>query len=258
MSHPDLGRSLRVVVIALAVMVAISVAPRAAHAEAKHWRIRTDRGPIHVYVPSNYDRINAQTVVFVHGYNIDVDSAWNDYHLQDQFERSGLNAMFIACSAPSSGKEGVSWASLPALLRAVVDGIGQPLPEGEVTAVGHSGAYRTLVLWLTNPAVRTLVLLDAAYGEEDQFMAWTRDDKTHRLINIASDTIQESNWIHMFLPSTKRVYGLPSHWSDDDRAARVLYVRTSVGHMPMITDGVALPLALRALVEPTAPVASTN
>ncbi|HET9990502.1 MAG TPA: hypothetical protein VFQ65_18365 [Kofleriaceae bacterium] len=245
MSHSDLGRSLRVVVIALALVIAT----RTARAEAKHWRVRTDRGPVHVFTPSNYDRVNAQTVVFVHGYNIDVDNAWTEYHLQEQFERSGLNAMFIACSAPSSLREGVAWASLPSLLRAVVDGIAQPLPEGEIIAVGHSAAYRTLVLWLTNPAVRTLVLLDAAYGEEDQFMAWTRDDQTHRLINIASDTIQESNWIHMFLPSTKRVYGLPADWTDDTRSARVLYVRTNVGHMPMITDGVALPLALRALAE---------
>ena len=245
MSHSDLGRSFRVVVIALAMMIAT----RTARAEAKHWRIRTDRGPVHVYTPSNYDRINAQTVVFVHGYNTDVDNAWTEYHLQEQFERSGLNAMFIACSAPSSIKQGVMWASLPSLLRTVVDGLGQPLPEGEIIAVGHSAAYRTLVLWLTNPAVRTLVLLDAAYGEEDQFMAWARDDQTHRLINIASDTIQESNWIHMFLPSTKRVYGLPSDWTDDTRSARVVYVRTNVGHMPMITDGVALPLALRALAE---------
>ncbi|MEO6775587.1 MAG: hypothetical protein ABI467_21680 [Kofleriaceae bacterium] len=239
----DLGRPFWVVVIAVALVVATG----SAHAEARHWRIRTDRGPIHVYIPNNYDRINAQTVVFVHGYNIDVDSAWTDYHLEDQFERSGLNAMFIACGAPSSLKEGVPWASLPSLLRAVVNGIDQPLPEGEIIAVGHSAAYRTLVLWLTNPAVRTLVLLDAAYGEEDQFMAWTRDDRTHRLINIASDTIPESNWIHMFLPMTKRVYGLPAEWTAADRSARVLYVRTSIGHMPMITDGVALPLALRAL-----------
>jgi hypothetical protein len=104
-------------------------------------------------------------------------------------------------------------------------------------------------LWLPNPTVHTLVLLDAAYGEEDQFMAWTRDDKRHRLVNVASDTIQESNWIAAFVPETKRVVGLPVDWTDEARAARSLYIRTNVGHMPMITDGVALPLALRALVK---------
>jgi len=132
------------------------------------------------------------------------------------------------------------------LLSTVTKGIALPLPKGELVAVGHSGAYRTLVLWLQQPALHTLVLLDAAYGEEDQFMAWARDDR-HRLINVASDTIQESNWMHQYLPSTRRVYGLPNDWPADARTARVLYVRTAIGHMPMITEGVALPLALRAL-----------
>jgi len=244
---PDLGRWLRVGVLAL-VMLVQPFAVRADSPEAgTHWRLATSRGPVHVWIPPAYDRDTALTVVFVHGYNTDVDAAWTDYHLQDQFARSGLNAMFIACSAPAALARPVMWPSLSALLQGVATGIDQPLPKGELVAVGHSGAYRTLVLWLSNAALHTLVLLDAAYGEEDQFMAWTRADNHHRLINVASDTIHESNWIHAFLPGTKRVDGLPAEWADDTRSARVIYVRTDVGHMPMITDGVALPLALRAL-----------
>ncbi len=219
-----------------------------ARAEGTHWRLATDRGPVHVWIPDNYDRDTAVTVVFVHGYNTYVDEAWNDYHLEDQFAHSGLNAMFIACAAPASLNRPVYWSSLSALLRTVQTGIDQPVPK-EIVAVGHSGAYRTLVHWLPNEAMRTLVLLDAAYGEEDQFMAWTRDDKRHRLINVASDTIQESNWLHAFLPGTKRVDGLPTQWAEDVRTSRVIYVRTGVGHMPMITDGVALPVALRAVAK---------
>lgn len=218
-----------------------------AHADPQHWRLATDRGPVHVWIPDNYDRDTAQIVVFVHGYNKYLDEAWTDYKLPEQFERSGLNAMFIACGAPSNKNESVMWASLSGLLHAVAAGIDQPLPAGELVAVGHSGAYRTLVLWLTNPALRTLVLLDAAYGEEDQFMTWTRGDAHHRLINIASDTIEESNWIHAFLPETKRIYGLPTDMPDDARAARVLYVRTWIGHATMIEDGRVLPFALSAL-----------
>jgi hypothetical protein len=218
-----------------------------AEREGTHWRLATPRGPVNVWIPADYDRETARIVVFVHGYNTDVDTAWSEYHLPDQFARSGLNAMFIACGAPASLERPVAWPSLSSLLSTVATGIDQPLPKGELVAVGHSGAYRTLVRWLTNQALHTLVLLDAAYGEEDQFMAWTRGDDRHRLINVASDTIQQSNWIHAFLPGTKRVYGLPAEWSAETRSARVIYVRTGVGHMPMITDGVALPLALRAL-----------
>jgi hypothetical protein len=232
-------------VAALFVALACS---RSAVADATHWRLQTERGPVHVWIPSNYDARTAMTIVFVHGYNIDVDTAWTEYHLADQFAHSQLNAMFIACTAPSSLAEGVWWPSLSGLLAAVVAGTGQQMPSGELVAVGHSAAYRTLVLWLGDANLRTLVLLDAAYGEEDQFLAWTRADEHHRLINVASDTIQESDWIAQYLPETKRVYGLPSDWTDDEREARVLYVRTGIGHMGMITGGVALPLALRALV----------
>jgi hypothetical protein len=213
-----------------------------------HWRLMTDRGPVHVWIPSGYDRQTAATVVFVHGYGTDVDSAWNDYRLPEQFARSGVNAMFVACGAPASPNRPMVWPSLSALLLAVKAGISQPLPAGELVAVGHSAAYRTLVLWLANPVLRTLVLLDAAYGETDQFLAWTRADNHHRLINVASDTIPDSNLMHAFLPTTKRIDGLPvDGWPDEARMARVLYVRTDVGHIPMITGGVALPLALGAL-----------
>jgi hypothetical protein len=231
------------------LILAVLLIGSAARADGTHWRIQTDRGPVHVWTPANYDRVTASTVVFVHGYNTNVDEAWSEYHLQDQFEHSHLNAMFIACAAPANKNEPVYWSSLPRLLQTVVAGIDQALPEGELVAVGHSGAYRTLVQWLGNPMLHTLVLLDAAYGEEDQFMAWTRDNQRHRLINVASDTIQESNWIAQYLPSTIRVDGLPTEWTDENRNARVLYVRTNIGHMPMITDGVAMPLALRALLK---------
>jgi hypothetical protein len=227
-------------------MFVLALALHSIVARAEHWRIQTDRGPIHVWTSPNYDRATARTVVFVHGYGIGVDSAWSDYHLEEQFSSSNLNAMFVVCGAPGSLEQGVVWPSLSQLLNQVATDLDQPLPAGDIVVMGHSAAYRTLVLWLTNPALRTLVLLDAAYGEEDRFLQWTRDDR-HRLINIASDTIEESNWMHAFLPDTKRIYGLPSSWSDEARAARVLYVRTGIGHMPMVTNGLVLPLALRAL-----------
>jgi hypothetical protein len=228
------------------IALAACVASTAARADSQ-WRIATDRGPVHVWVPDNYDPASAVTVVFVHGYNTSVDAAWSDYKLPEQFARSGINAMFIACGAPRNLKYRVPWMSLDALRQAVASGIDVAPPSGGVVAVGHSGAYRTLVHWLASSELETLVLLDAAYGEEDRFLAWTRGDQHHRLINIASDTREESNWMHAYLPETRRIYGLRSAWTDEERASRVIYVRTRVGHLPMITDGVALPLALSAV-----------
>jgi hypothetical protein len=245
-SRPPRWLQIGVVSLALAFRLADAGADASPQTAGKHWRIKTERGPIRVWTAPNYDPATARTIVFVHGYGIGVDSAWSEYHLEEQFARSGLNAMFVVCGAPGSLEQGVVWPSLSKLLSEISDGLGEPLPAGELVVVGHSAAYRTLVLWLNNPALHTLVLLDAAYGEEDRFLEWTRDEH-HRLINIASDTIDESNWMHAFLPDTKRIRGLPSEWTDEARAARVLYVRTGIGHMSMVMNGVTLPLALRAL-----------
>src|SRR5690606_18443548 len=50
-----------------------------------HWRIKTSAGAVHVWIPPNYDRTTAGTVVYVHGYWTDADGAWRDYKLAQQF-----------------------------------------------------------------------------------------------------------------------------------------------------------------------------
>src|SRR5438067_2434098 len=37
-------------------------------AGGKHWRVKTDQGAVHVWVPEGYDRETAGTVIYVHGY----------------------------------------------------------------------------------------------------------------------------------------------------------------------------------------------
>ena len=61
------------------------------------------------------------------------------------------------------------------------------------------------------------------------------------------ETGRFSDYLHRRLPSTKRVSGLPLKGIPD---ARIVYVRTDVGHWQLVTDGVALPLALRAIAVP--------
>src|SRR5205085_4680206 len=110
-----------------------------------------------------------------------------------------------------------------------------------LVAVGHSGAYRTLALWLDSPILDTVVLLDAVYGEYS-FVPWLRESSAHRLINIANETAPYSDEMHRQLPTTRRFDGLPAEGFPN---APIIYAKTAVGHLSLITDGVALPLALR-------------
>ena len=217
-------------------------------AAGQHWRLETPRGVVHVWLPPEYDAATAQTVIFVHGYKTDLETMWTGAQLPQQFAHSGVNAMFIAPEAPAAKLAPMVWPSLDALLRAVTTGTHQPLPRGRVVAIGHSGAYRTIVLWLANVKLQTIVLLDGAYGELDRFAEWVRASKAHRFINIAYETQTYSDFMHQAMPGTVRVDGLPeTDFDDTARKARVLYVRTDLGHWPLVLDGVAIPDALRAL-----------
>ena len=212
----------------------------------RHWRLDTARGAVHVWVPSGYDAATAATVVFVHGYWIGVDDAWDSYRLAQQFALSGINAMFIAPGAPSARWEPIAWPSIAELVRTVADQIEVAMPTARLVAVGHSGAYRTLALWLGNPKLDTVVLLDALYADYS-VLPWLRLSAQHRLVNIVYETGRFSDYLHHQLPSTKRVDGLPLDGLPD---ARILYVKTDAGHWELVTGGVALPLALRAIAVP--------
>jgi hypothetical protein len=201
---------------------------------------------VHAWAPADYDAATAATVVFVHGYWIGVDDAWESYRLAPQFALSGINALFIAPDAPAAKWDPITWPSLTELVHTVAEYIDVAMPEKRLVVVGHSGAYRTLGVWLANPALDTVVLLDALYADYG-LLPWVRASKQHRLVNIVYETGRFSDYMHRQLPSTRRVDGLPLDGFPD---ARILYARTSVGHWELVTAGVALPLALRAIGVP--------
>jgi hypothetical protein len=226
--------------------------------DGQHWRLATARGAVHVWVPHTYDPETAITVVYVHGYWVDVDNAWIAHRLPEQFALSGINAMFVACDAPADKYQAVSWPSLHALLAAVVADIGVPMPKGRVVAIGHSGAFRTLEQWLPNQRLDTIVLLDAAYGDTWGYRSWLYADRSHRLIDVADDTLAAGDRLHRMMPGTIVIDGFPDdELTEQERTARILYIRSNLGHMPLVTGGHAIPTLLRALRAPrilTAPI----
>ena len=223
-------------------------------AAGQTWVLETPRGHVRVWIPDGYDAETAATIVYVHGYYADVDQAWFDQKLPEQFAISGLNAMFIACGAPESASEPVTWPSLHQLLAVVRRGIHRALPARQLVAIGHSGAHRTLVRWLEDRDLDTVVFVDAAYGELDPYRAWLRRSRDHRFIDIASDTRWRTDSFHRTLPATTTIDHFPppeaGTFSAAARAARILYVRSDREHMQLVTDGVALPMTLRALHVP--------
>lgn len=225
----------------------------AAVAAGKHVRIDGPRGPIHVWIPASYRPDTGATIVYVHGYWDSVDTAWTAHQLPQQFARSALDAMFIAPEAPMQPRTPVNYPSLGELLRLVEDETGVPRGAALTAAVGHSGAYRTLQAWLDEPLIDQIILVDAMYGEERLFVSWFEGSPRRRLINVGWDTLLGTEATASKIPETVTIDRFPPSWDAwpaEARRARSLYIRSQYTHMPLVTEGLALPALLRLLPVP--------
>lgn len=220
-------------------------------ADGTHWRFDTTSGPVHVWIPANFRAETAGTVLYLHGYWTHVDGAWVDHSLPEQFAASGRNAVFIAPEAPANGRESVSWRNLGALLREVKNQTNLARPWGPMVVMGHSGAYRSILPWLSYRHVSSVVLLDAMYGQEEDFAYWLERHKGHdenKLISVASDTLR---WSEPFLnrfDDAEQLDRIPDdleELNDEQTGSRFLYMRSQITHMGLVTDGHVIPMMLK-------------
>lgn len=222
----------------------------AAVAAGRHVRIDGPRGPIHAWIPDGYQPETGATVVYVHGYWDTADTAWTMHQLPQQFALSALNAMFIVPEAPTQQRVPVNYPDLGEILRLVEDHTGVLRGAALTAAIGHSGAFRTLELWLDEPLLDQLVLVDASYGDEGRFADWLAASARRRLIVIGWDTLLGTESLASKLPGVVTLDRFPASWDawrPDVHRARALYIRSQLMHMPLVTDGVALPVLLRSL-----------
>src|SRR4029079_8690552 len=97
-------------------------------------------------------------------------------------------------------------------------------------------------------ALTTVVMLDAAYGDVDRFRAWIAGAHDRRLIDVGDDSQLAADELHRSLPETLTLDGFPIKagvFPQAAHGARILYIRSSVGHMRLVTGAIALPMILR-------------
>jgi hypothetical protein len=214
-----------------------------------HWRIKTAQGAVHVWIPDGYDRTTAGTVVYVHGYFVDVDTAWREYNLARQFRASHQNAMFIVPEAPAGNDDSVNWPALKDLRRAVARA-NITLPDGPVIVMGHSGAFRTIMQWVDHRLIEQIILLDAMYAGESAFDEYIGSGKRadeHKLIVVGASTAQESAGFahkYKFAVAREKMPSGVSGFTRHERNARLLYVRSQYEHMAIVTSGKVIPTLL--------------
>jgi hypothetical protein len=250
--YPVISSIRRKVTSTLAACVVVSVAlvtftGSVARAEGHHLRFVTPHGPVHVWTPEGYDRDTAAVVVYLHGYYTTVDQAWRTHHLAEQFANAHINGLFIVCATPDKPSRAVAWPSLDGLLAAVARRTKLP-DHGRLVVVAHSGGHRTLTSWLNDPAIDTVVLLDALYGEQRAYQKWILAAPAHRMIDIAVNTLPWADSLHAALDET--VTHDESDNPGDAAQERIIYIRGTIDHMGIVTGGVMIPWVLRMLQAP--------
>ena len=215
-----------------------------------HWRLLTDKGPVHVWQPRGYDPAMAGTVVYVHGYYTNVDGAWVQHALAEQFASSKVNALFVVPEAPSGSTEEVSWPALGDLLKEVERQLVGIKVRSPVVVAGHSGAWRTMGSWTEDNRVENFILLDALYGMDDKFQGWLGrhpGSDEPRMTLVSKDTANRVGPFLDGLTAVKRRSSLPETYHDltpVERAAPVLEIKSDLGHMEIVTTGKVLPVLL--------------
>jgi hypothetical protein len=206
------------------------------------FRFETAEGPVRVWVPAHYDPTTAATVVYVHGYNRTPDSVWTTAALPRQFRESGRNALFIVPQVARNERAPLHWASVEALRESVARA-GYGRPAGPLVLVGHSGAYRTLARWSTDPEVEAVVLLDGLYGADAAFARFAAHG---RLVLVGRLTTARMQRFLTRFPDATRRDALPRtpDFTPDERRAPVAAFETTLGHAELNDGGAAIPVLL--------------
>lgn len=188
-------------------------------------------------------------VIYIHGYGVTTTQAVSEHLLEDQFAASDVRALYVVPEAPSSSDERVAWGDLRQLLDAVRRSFPKT-PRGPVVALGHSGAYRTIVSWGNVTGHRAL--LDGWYPNAREPLAkWIAASDKNRLILVdGPDTGIEAT---RFVEEMKPYYGARVDFITDatfwDFIPVIGAMRNPDRHMGLVTDGIAIPKTIQLLVD---------
>jgi hypothetical protein len=202
---------------------------------------------VHLFRPAGYDRRTAGIVVYVHGYYVHADEAWREHKLARQFAASRRNALFIVPEAPAGPEEKSLWTDLRPRVTAALRRAGLDAPRGPLIVAGHSAAYRTIVPWLGEASLHHVILIDALYGNENDFRAWLDGNPANHMTLVVKGTAKWADPFVQAIPDAMTVPEIPRQIAEltrAERGARVLALRSQYGHFELMSEGKVLPVLL--------------
>jgi hypothetical protein len=233
-------------------LLAIGEVQTGAAAGGSFWRIGTARGAVLVWRPPGYQARDAGVVIYLHGYFTTVDQAATEHRLFEQFRQSGRRALFVAPEAPAWNGEDSVWPDLATLLEEVLRRTGLAQPSGPVVVAAHSGGFRTVLLWLGEPRLEEVLLLDGLYRGEEQWRSWLEASGPagrRRLVLVGDETAAPMLALASSVPGAVTLPRVPPAQPGLEgpaRTARLVAIRSQHAHMAIVEQGEVLPVLLQA------------
>jgi len=209
-----------------------------------------DDSTVAIFIPRNFvQRDTVNYVVHFHGHANHISKVVPQYKLPEQLVESNVNAILIVPQGPKDaadsgcGKLELDKNGLKNLLDEVTtflneEGKIHTRQIGHVAISAHSGGYKVAAAVLDHGGlpdqITDVLLLDASYGNLEQFSAWCDASSNHRLVSLFTDHLAPENKTLMDLLAKSKVkFDLldePALKDEMFLPRRPLFMHTSLKH----------------------------
>jgi hypothetical protein len=215
-----------------------------------HYRDST----VAIFIPKGFKQGESTNfVIYIHGWNNNIDSTFAQFSIAEQFADSKINAILIHPEGPHNAPDsfGGKLEESDGFKRLMDDILDLLVKDskiknkniGSIILAGHSGAYRVMSFILHDGGLTQYItevyLFDALYGQTEKFSYWL-EHSDGRLIDIYTEdggTKQESR---NFMEGLQ-VLGIPilsrkeSDVSTSDLLKnRILFISSDLTHSEVI------------------------
>lgn len=161
-----------------------------------------------LFIPKGWrDSASVDLLYYFHGWDNEVAQSLQEMALRETLVASGKNVILVFPQGPkkssdsSCGKledpDGIKKLTMEVIERLRADGKTTATAPGRIVLSGHSGAYRVIGKSLKHGGledhVAEVYLLDATYGELDNFAAWTQRHPDGKLRSIFTEHLATEN-----------------------------------------------------------------
>ena len=198
-------------------------------------------GPVHVFLPEKWDPAEGVTI-FVHGFDLDgkakpwyIDHAQAEFALGEKLVSTMSRYALVAIESKTGSGKPIYWKSLDELLTFLeANGVNT---AADVHAIGHSGAFANIALWLPSENLSHVTLLDATYGQFSAYASWALKEGNilDVAVNKGTNTHKNSWSIIGKLPSYHTWQKIPDHEIGHIDLCKIGYMPVTYQHMKWVT-----------------------